>query len=94
MLTTLAVLALVSLPFALDLYFAVRESKPVEEEYVHDGRQSMRGSHPHHLETASKIGGRFYFDAPTYLNEGVPRSYLISSALSLIVFLGVVRSSA
>jgi len=38
MLTTLAVLALVSLPFALDLYFDVRESKPVEEEYVHDGR--------------------------------------------------------
>ena len=38
MLTTLAVLALVSLPFALDLYFAARESKPVEEEYVHDGR--------------------------------------------------------
>jgi len=38
MLTTLAVLALVSLPFALDLYFTVRESEPVEEEYVHDGR--------------------------------------------------------
>jgi hypothetical protein len=38
MLTTLAVLALVSLPFALDLYFAARESKPAEEEYLPDGR--------------------------------------------------------
>lgn len=38
MLTTLAILALVSLPFALDLYFAARESTPAEEEYVHDGR--------------------------------------------------------
>lgn len=38
MLTTLAILALVSLPFALDLYFTSRESTPAEEEYVHDGR--------------------------------------------------------
>lgn len=38
MITTLAVLALVSLPFLLDLYFTVRESEPAEEEYIPDGR--------------------------------------------------------
>jgi len=38
MFTTIAVLALVSLPFALDLYFSTRDSKPAEEEYIPDGR--------------------------------------------------------
>jgi hypothetical protein len=38
MLTTLAVIALVSLPFVLDLYFAARESNTAEEEYIPDGR--------------------------------------------------------
>jgi hypothetical protein len=38
MFTTLAVIALVSLPFVLDLYFAARESNTAEEEYIPDGR--------------------------------------------------------
>ena len=38
MLTTLAVIALVSLPFVLDLYFTARDSQPAEEEYIPDGR--------------------------------------------------------
>lgn len=38
MFTTLAVLALVSLPFVLDLYFTTRDAEPVEEEYIPDGR--------------------------------------------------------
>lgn len=38
MLTTLLVLALVCLPFALDLYFSARDAEPREEEYIPDGR--------------------------------------------------------
>ena len=39
MILTLATIALVSVPFALDLYFnAPSESDSVEEEYVPDGR--------------------------------------------------------
>ena len=39
MLTTIAILALVSLPYVLDLYFnSPRDSESAEEEYVPDGR--------------------------------------------------------
>lgn len=39
MIFALATFALVSVPFALDLYFSTpRDSKPADEEYIPDGR--------------------------------------------------------
>jgi hypothetical protein len=39
MLTLIAILAIVSVPFVLDVYFnAPHDSEPAEEEYIPDGR--------------------------------------------------------
>ena len=39
MLTFIALLAIVSIPFVLDLYFSMpNNSEPAEEEYIPDGR--------------------------------------------------------
>ncbi len=38
MIYAIATFALVALPFVLDLYFSSRDSEPVEEEYIPDGR--------------------------------------------------------
>ena len=38
MITIIAILALVSIPLALDIYFTRRDFESTEEEYVPDGR--------------------------------------------------------
>ena len=38
MITIIAILALVSIPLALDVYFTRRDLESTEEEYVPDGR--------------------------------------------------------